>query len=751
MPQMQLPIFPDGVEHINAQLAFEKRNGQVTYFNGSMPVFIHDENDVATFRMITAQFCINGNATQAEVARAFGVTLISVKRAVKRYREKGVVGFYQEAKRRGPAVLTTEVLERAQALLDEGLETSAVAAQLGVKRDTLAKAIRAGRLRKPAKKKDPDTPPSTKSQRSGEDAQAPMGVGARNVLERIAASVGDLTAVAPIFQPVCDVPNGGVLLALPGLLAIGLLHQAEKYFQLPKGYYGLESLFLMLAFLALARLPSLEQLRYCAPGEWGKLLGLDRIPEVRTVRQKLALLSDQQQVNGWSAELCAQWMGEDPEKASVLYVDGHVRVYHGDQTQLPRHYVARQKLCLRATTDYWVNAMDGQPFFLLNQAVDPGLLQVLEQQIVPRLEKEIPNQPTGEELAADAKLHRFTLIFDREGYSPAFLLRMKDQRIACLTYHKYPGADWPREEFQACQVELASGACVQMELAERGTFLGGKLWVREIRKLTASGHQSAVLSTDYRSDPGPMAAAMFARWSQENFFRYMREHYGLDRLVDYGTEEIPDTIPVVNPEYRRLDGQVRSTNGQLTRKRAVFGALTLSGEIEPKKVAVFEHQKAALQEQIETLTSELDELKAQRKAVKRHLTIAELPEEERFQQLRTQSKQLIDTIKMVAYRAETAMVQIAREVMQREDDARSLLRALYGTEADLVPDEKAGTLTVRVHHQASRSADAIIRHLCNELNQTETIFPGTSLRLVYELVLNEPNDAAVHSYAMTCE
>jgi prepilin-type processing-associated H-X9-DG protein len=578
-----------------------------------------------------------------------------------------------------------------------------------------------------------------------------MGVGARNVLDRVAASVGDLTAVEPIFQAVCDVPNGGVLLALPGLLAIGLLHQAEKYFQLPKGYYGLESLFLMLAFLALARLPSLEQLRYCAPGEWGKLLGLDRIPEVRTVRQKLALLSDQQQVNGWSAELCAQWMGEDPEQASVLYVDGHVRVYHGDQTQLPRHYVARQKLCLRATTDYWVNAMDGQPFFLLNQAVDPGLLQVLEQQIVPRLEKEIPNQPTGEELMADAKLHRFTLIFDREGYSPAFLLRMKDKRIGCLTYHKYPGEDWPRDEFQACQVELASGACVQMELAERGTFLGGKLWVREIRKLTASGHQTAVLSTDYRSDPGPMAAAMFARWSQENFFRYMREHYGLDRLVDYGTEEIPDTIPVVNPEYRRLDGQVRSTNGQLARKRAVFGALTLNGEIEPKKVAAFEHQKAALQEQIETLTSELDELKAQRKAVKRHITIAELPEEERFQQLSTQSKQLIDTIKMVAYRAETAMVQMAREVMQREDDARSLLRAVYCTEADLVPDEKAGTLTVRVHHQASRSADAIIRHLCNELNQTETIFPGTSLRLVYELLWNEPNDAPVHSYEMTCE
>ncbi len=561
-----------------------------------------------------------------------------------------------------------------------------------------------------------------------------MGVGASNVLDRMAASIGDLTTVEPVFQAVLDVPNGGVLLALPALLAVGLLHQARKYFQLPKGYYGLESLFLMLAFLALARLPSLEQLRYWAPGEWGKLLGLDRIPEVRTLRKKLALLCDQHQASAWSAELCAHWMGEDPDKAAVLYVDGHVRVYYGHQTQLPRHYVARQKLCLRATTDYWVNAMDGQPFFLVNQAVDPGLLQVLEHEIVPRLEQEIPNQPTPEQLAADAKLHRFTLVFDREGYSPVFLRRLKQKRIACLTYHKYPGEDWPQEEFLPCQVTLASGACVEMRLAERGTFLGGKVWVREIRKLTENGHQTAVLSSDYRSNPEPVAAAMFARWSQENFFRYMREHYGLDRLIDYATEDIPDTTKLVNPEYRRLDGQVRSLRAQLTRKLAAFSALNLKGEIEPKKVAAFEQQKAQLQEQIEDLTKELDELKAQRKAVQHHITIAELPPEQRFKQLSTQSKHLIDTLKMVAYRAETAMTQMARETMHREDDARSLLRALYNTEADLLPDENAGTLTVRVHHQANRCSDEVIRHLCTELNQTKTIFPGTNLCLIYELV-----------------
>ena len=166
---------------------------------------------------------------------------------------------------------------------------------------------------------------------------------------------------------------------------------------------------------------------------------------------------------------------------------------------------------------------------------------------------------------------------------------------------------------------------------------------------------------------------MFARWSQENFFKYMREHYGLDRLVDYATAEIPDTTAVVNPDYRRLDGQVRSKQGHLTRKLAAFSAMNLTGDIEPKKVAAFEQKQAELQEQIEGLTKEVDALKTQRKAVKHHLTSAELPAAERFKQLSTHSKHLIDTIKMVAYRAETAMAQIAREKMPREDDARSLL------------------------------------------------------------------------------
>ena len=154
MVQRQLPMFPVGSTEVTHDLAVEKRDGRVTYFYGTLPVFTHDENDDASFQMITAQFYTNGYVKQMDIVRAFGVTPISVKRAVKRFKEEGVQGFYAEKKTRGAVVLTDEVLLQAQRLLSEGQESYDVADQLGVKRDTLSKAIRAGRLHRIAKKKN---------------------------------------------------------------------------------------------------------------------------------------------------------------------------------------------------------------------------------------------------------------------------------------------------------------------------------------------------------------------------------------------------------------------------------------------------------------------------------------------------------------------------------------------------------------------------------------------------------------------
>jgi hypothetical protein len=153
MPQLQFPFFPEGVTPVSAQLAFAKQDSRITYFAGGVPVFSHDERDLASFRMITAQFCENGNAKQAQISRAFGVAKITVKRAVKLYREAGPEGFYAPRKTRGPAVLTASVLSEAQSLLDAGMQPPEVADRLNIKRGTLDKAVQARRLYVPAKKK----------------------------------------------------------------------------------------------------------------------------------------------------------------------------------------------------------------------------------------------------------------------------------------------------------------------------------------------------------------------------------------------------------------------------------------------------------------------------------------------------------------------------------------------------------------------------------------------------------------------
>ena len=273
-----------------------------------------------------------------------------------------------------------------------------------------------------------------------------------------------------------------------------------------------------------------------------------------------------------------------------------------------------------------------------------------------------------------------------------------------------------------------------MSLAERGVRLSNGFWVREVRQREASGHQVAMLSSDYQRDLRGVAVALFARWCQENFFAYMGRHYGLDRLIEYGTEPLPETTTVVNPAWRQQDQAVRRAQAALVRTQAQFGALSLPAAAEPETAACYEQQKGQLLQQIQQQQAQLAEGKRQRKETPHHLSLKELPEKERFTQLRTTKKHFVDTIKLIAYRAETALVQVLREKLARTDDARSLVRQVFASAVDLGPNPAQRTLTVRLHRLSSAIHDAALEHLCAELTATETVSPGTDLRLIYQLV-----------------
>jgi len=566
-----------------------------------------------------------------------------------------------------------------------------------------------------------------------------MGYGATRSLERVAAAMGTLETAPILFEPARDVPQGGVLLAIPALLTTGLLRHTGEVYELPPGFYGLSSVFLLLGLMSLARIPSLEQMRYVSAGEWGNLLGLDRIPEVRTLRQKLKVLcAETGRAARWNALLAEEWIAhEQPgNNGLAFYIDGHVRVYHGDLTKLPRHYVPRERFYMRATVDYWVNAMGGQPFLYVNKEVDHGLVQALREDLLPWLRVHAPISPEHQaRMDADERVPRFTVIFDREGYSPDCFLELQKERIAVLTYHRYAKGDWPVAEFRPQSVRLWNGETVEMQLAEREVSVGNRprLPMREIRRLASDGHQVSIVTTNRLGDAATQAASLMARWSQENFFKYMRKHFGLDALVQYGTEEIPATVTVLNPAWRELNHQVRKQHAELKRYRQQQERTTLPLPLAASLVQKYEQQQGQILEKIQQIERSLEGLKKQRKAIPQHLPVKDLPEPDRFTRLRTERKQFLDTIKMIAYRAETAMAATLRENLARSDDARALLRQIYQTEVDLIPDFSQKILNVRLQHLTQAAHDSAVRFLCEELNATETTFPGTDLRLVYTL------------------
>ena len=449
-----------------------------------------------------------------------------------------------------------------------------------------------------------------------------MGNGATRRLERVAAAMEDLGVAPAQFEAARDVPQGGVLWALPALLATGLLRFTEQFYALPKGFYGIDSIFLLLALMALARIPLWNN---CAmwPRESGAICW------GWTASQKCGRYgtSWKSYAGKRDGRLLAGGLGPGMDRGAVGRGSGVL--CRRARARLSRGFDS-VAAALRGPgaalsaghEDYWINAMDGQPFFYINQEVDPGLIATLRQKLVPFLEEQVAISAERQaSLDANPRQHRFTLVFDREGYSPELFAEMQAKQIAVLSYHKYPGEDWRVEEFLERSVELVGKETVSMQLAERGTRLSNGLWVREVRKRSAGGKQTAILSTNYVADYARLAASMFARWSQENFFRYMRQHYGLDRLVEYGTESIPDTVRVVNSIWRQLDSQIRSLSGQRQRSLAIFGAQSLQGELSETAVTSYQQKQAQLQEHIEHLGQQIEQLKQRRKKTPHHVRV----------------------------------------------------------------------------------------------------------------------------------
>lgn len=686
-----------------------------------------------------------GWADQKDVARAFGHSVRSIRRYQRRFEAGGLAGLghaggYPARRPRLPR--SREQLVRRWK--GQGLATREIARRLGVTPKAVRKLLkRLGWPERPPEQLplpggDPNLSafpaalatsgpellpspgdPNLSAPGSSDDGPTPVSFDpdpADRRVDRLLAYLGLLDDAAPLFRAGPRVPQGGVLLALPALVASGVFTSARQvYGSLGPAFYGLRTTLVALLLMALLRIKRPEGLKEHSPRALGRVLGLDRAPEVKTVRRKLRRLAAVGRAADFGRALAQKRVADRGAALGFLYVDGHVRVYHG-QRPLPKAHVARMRLAMPATTDYWVNDAAGEPLFVVTAEANAGLVKMLPGVL--------------EEIRALVGQRRVTVVFDRGGYSPTLFLRLLADGFDLLTYRKGRSRRVARARFTQ-HAAIIDGIQVAYTLADQGIrLLGGKLRLRQVTRLAADGHQTPILTSRRDLPAVEVAFRMFERWRQENFFKYLREEYALDALVDYAVVPDNPAREVPNPKRREIAAKLQEARAEFEQLTAEYGAAALlNPERSRPTMRGFKIAHGTLAERLRNAFERLTALEQARAAAPARIPIRDVVKED-VVKLAPERKLLTNLLKMVAYQAESDLVHLVAPHYKRiADEGRTLIQTALASPADL--EVTADELRVFIEPLSSPHRTRAIAALCDDLNTRPVLFPGSRLRLRY--------------------
>ena len=686
-----------------------------------------------TDRMAEAYARVNlveqGWATQQDVARAFDCSVRTVRRDQRRFEDGGLaalghLGGYPKGRWRLSAA-RAGLIHRLKA---GGQANREMARRLGVSEMAIRKVLHRLGWNEPQPQQDLLPLEEVRSANPNlsafcsiaEEACAtshdtdPSDRGA----DRLLARLGLLEDAPPLFGSALAVPRAGVLLALPVLVDSGVLDCAQEiYGSLGPAFYGLRTSLLTLLLMALWRIKRPEGLKEYSPQDLGRVLGLDRAPEVKTLRRKLARLAAAGGAAQFGQALAQQRVALRGAALGFLYIDGHVRVYHG-QHALPKTHVARMRICLPATSDYWVNDSAGDPLFVITAEANAGLVKTLPGILA--------------QLRALVGKRRVTVVFDRGGYSPKLFQQILAAGFDLLTYRKGRYPHIPHQRFQPRRT-CRDGRTIPYVLADQEVrLLQGKLRLRQVTRLMDNGHQTPILTSRRDLPAAQVAYRMFNRWRQEIFFKYLREEYALDALVEYAAVPDDPTREVPNPAWAVVDAQLRQAQAHLDRLQAEYGLEALTNlEHQRRTMRGFKIAQGKLGQKIYSAWQRVLQLEQRRAAVPRRVPVQDVTQEP-VVKLAPERKHLTNLIKMVAYQAESDLLRLVTPYYRRAgQEGRTLLQAALASAADLQVNQTE--LRVTLAAQSSRHRTRAIAALCEELNLTKTVFPGSRLRLRYAI------------------
>ncbi len=738
---------------INARCSLRIEADQRVIVVAGLPVHHYRGEDAVAEAYAMVFLVESGFAQQTDVARAFARSVRTVRRHQGRYAQGGMGALGRaEGWCRGRRRISGKRLRSIEMLKSQGMSNRAIAHRLGVSEKAIRKLVgpskpaesaqlalagittavgRPPATRVPsatstgdevdgatssAEDRAGDRDPITAPADDGEPVPMSLDRDASDrTFDRQLAYLGLLDDAAPLFREGCSVPGVGVLLALPCLLESGLLRISRKlYGDIGPAFYGLRTTLLTLLFMALLRIKRPEHLKERDPAAFGSLLGLDRAPEVKTLRRRLTRLAAHHCAEQLGAELARLRVDQRGHLMGFLYVDGHVRAYHGQRAIASKAYVARRHLAMPASTDYWINDRSGDPLLVITGEVDAALTKAL-----PRLLREV-RDVVGE--------RRVTIVFDRGGWSPKLFGTIITDGFDLLTYRKGRCRRINERRFIRRRAEL-DGRGVDYLLHDQPVrFLKGKLRLRQVTRLCDGGHQTQVITSRWDLRDIEVAYRMFERWRQENFFKYMREEFLLDALIDYQIEPEDPTRTIPNPERRALDKEIRAARADLARLEREYGAAAAdNAERRRPTMRGFKIAHGRLGKQLRTARARVAQLFEQRRDFAKRVEVRDL-NERAVVKLATERKHLTDIIKMVAYQAESDLLALLRPHYARADqEGRTLLHELFATAGDIRVCDSELHITLAPLSSPHRTHAA--QALCEMLDQTATIFPGSRLRI----------------------
>jgi hypothetical protein len=724
----RLSLLPNDAYEVSDSLAIQFDNDSVVFFNAAGPFFKCRRDDHISMRLGAVIAVRNGLAGSGAMAEALSLHRTTIYRDIKKFDDSGIQGLVQKPRGpKAPHTLTAALQRQAQKLLDKGESIRGTAAIIGMSERGLRHAINRGLLTTDASEQrqaenaesvSTVTPLTGPRDRASVDQSCNMGVATKREVDRTMACVGLLDEAKPEFEAVEAVPGAGALLALPALIDEGLIEVGTAvYDKLRNGFFGLRSIFLTFAFMALLRIKSTEQLTERSPGELGILLGLDRAPEVKTLRRKLNELGERKLADEFAQKLAERWANEEPRELAILYVDGHVRPYHGRKHDLPRFNVPQLGRFMPGTKDVYVNDRRGEPLLFVTAEANESILTTLDSILLPEIRRLVGPQ------------RRVTVAFDREGWSPNLFAKWKTEGFDVLTYRKGRAAQWRKSSFELVSGQVA-GQKVKYCLAERTVKLANGLKVREIRRLNDNGHQTSIITTNENLPLLTAAHRMFSRWQQENFFRYMRHEYALDHLCTNTIEAADPQRLVRHPERVKLEKKRKSLRANKAR------LLEWRSNLAPGKTTQVAGRwvgKQELDRMIQQHEAKLKRLRERIEKLPKRVPIGDVRKPNEIVQLERERKVLVDAIKLTAYRAESSLARKVALVFRRHDEeARKLLKTIFQATADVIPDQNNRRLRVRFHGLASPRATRALSALCEIVNQDPPPYPGTDLRLCFE-------------------